>query len=200
MAGSVSAKTARTRFSRTDWLDTGLRQLAAQGPEGLKLQTLCASQKRTTGSFYYHFRDHAAFVDALMDHWQRVHTDDLILAVADITDDADRAAKLNTLTKTLDHRVEVAVRLFAFQHAGVRARLSEIDGKRIAYVADLYTCTASLPPDEAMGVARLEYAALVGAEMLVQSGTVDNMDGVESTFVTLLGNWIEGRGTDGRKD
>ena len=60
------------------WLVLGLAQLSAHGPDGLRIEPLCAAAARTRGSFYHHFQDHDAFIAALLDHWRDWITDGVI--------------------------------------------------------------------------------------------------------------------------
>ncbi|MGB0506322.1 MAG: TetR/AcrR family transcriptional regulator, partial [Pikeienuella sp.] len=77
---------ARKRFTREDWLDFGLAQLAKEGPDALSIHPLCKAAGRTIGSFYHHFKDHAGFVDALLARWRKLNTEDVITAI-DALDD-----------------------------------------------------------------------------------------------------------------
>lgn len=72
------------RFRKSDWLALGLQELASKGPAALRIKDLCAAVGKTIGSFYHHFEDQAAFVDALLKHWQETFTQPVIDALEEI--------------------------------------------------------------------------------------------------------------------
>ena len=154
------------RFRRSDWLSFGLRELGQSGPEALRIKTLCAAANKTIGSFYHHFEDHAAFIDALMEHWRQTFTYPVIKALDEIDDAHARAQELSSLSAQLDATIEVGVRLLASQNARAYQILEVVDKQRIAYVAKMYAKRFSVPSDEANALAKLEYAAFVGSQQL----------------------------------
>jgi AcrR family transcriptional regulator len=154
----------KKRFGKSDWLDLGLRQLADKGPAGLTVEALCETAKRTRGSFYHHFVDHGAFVEALMQSWKQRHT----LDVADRTlaqEQAARAQTLSSLANCLDHGLERAVRQFAQTNPAVQEIVRDVDELRTGFVAGLYR-QQGLDPALADEIARIEYAAFVGSQIV----------------------------------
>ena len=96
------------QLSRTDWLEQGLQLLSTEGPQHLKIDTLCHVLGVTKGSFYHHFKHHAAYVSALLEHWRANYTQQLIHAVAGIDDPQVRSQRLSELVYLKDMRPEVA--------------------------------------------------------------------------------------------
>jgi len=173
------------RFSKEDWLNAGLTQLSELGPGGLKLANLCKAQGRTTGAFYFHFKDHAAFVAALTAYWEKTFTDDIIKA------SAAQAKQLNILVMNLDHRIEIAMRLFGYQNQNVATKLREIDEKRIAFLAGLHA--QSNPPNAvtARDLAELEYAAFVGSQMIWQDRLPAKGERLGIAFDKLVATYLK---------
>jgi len=64
-----SAPASSSRLSVDDWIDAGLELLAEEGPSGVKIDRLCVRLGVTKGSFYWHFKDLAAFLKAVADRW-----------------------------------------------------------------------------------------------------------------------------------
>ncbi|UWR63029.1 TetR/AcrR family transcriptional regulator [Phaeobacter inhibens] len=152
------------RFKKSDWLDFGLAELASNGPEALRVKELCAAADKTIGSFYHHFDDQAAFIDALMEHWHETVTQPVIDALEEIDDAQQRARELSDLATSLDPSIEVNIRLLASQNARVQQAVERVDRQRIAYVTQMYAKRFSIAVEEASLLAKLEYAAFVGGQ------------------------------------
>jgi len=70
------------RLTKSDWIDHGLRTLANDGPNGLKVGPMSATLKVSRGSFYWHFRDIADFRSQILRSWQERMTNQVIQEVA----------------------------------------------------------------------------------------------------------------------
>jgi AcrR family transcriptional regulator len=137
------------QLSRTDWLEQGLHLLSAEGPQQLKIDTLCHVLGVTKGSFYHHFKHHAVYVSALLEHWRATYTQQLIQAVADIDDPQVRSQRLSELVYLKDMRPEVR----------------EVDAQRIAYLVELAQRMGASDA-QAVLLAKMAYAQLVGMQHL----------------------------------
>ena len=62
------------KHSRHSWLNAGLEQLAAHGPDGLRIMAIAEKLGVTKGSFYWHFRDRPALLAALLEEWEKLAT------------------------------------------------------------------------------------------------------------------------------
>ena len=97
------------RFKRSDWLAFSLKELASDGPEALRVKELCAAADKTIGSFYHHFEDQAAFVDALMQYWRETYNNPLIAALETVADAERKAEQLTDLSKIYARRFSLGV-------------------------------------------------------------------------------------------
>lgn len=175
----------RPRFERSDWLDLGLKVLAERGPEALTLDRLCAEAGRTRGSFYHHFEDHGAFIEALCGFWRDRFTHALIDRTQ-AGSPGQRLLDLNALAAGLDPAVELGMRRLACSNRSVGAAVAEVDAERVAYLERLHR-DSGRNPDAAAKAARLEYAAFVGGQMLwpaLSSAEAEDLGG-------LLGRMID---------
>lgn len=154
------------RFSRDDWLVLGLAQLSAHGPEGLRIDQLCAAAARTRGSFYHHFNDLEAFITALLDHWREWNTDGVIEMVELEAEISGKRGRLNALAAGLDQQMEVAIRRFAATNANAAIAVAEVDETRIAYLARMNKEERGTGDDCARMLAEIEYAAFIGFQHL----------------------------------
>jgi AcrR family transcriptional regulator len=68
----MTTQEARSRrLSVDDWVDAAPEIMAADGIGGVKIQRLCDQLGVTKGSFYWHFKDLDAFLDAIAEQWRR---------------------------------------------------------------------------------------------------------------------------------
>lgn len=58
------------RLGREDWLQEGLRLLAAKGWRGFAVEPAARALGVTKGSFYWHFRDRDDWRDAVLAYWE----------------------------------------------------------------------------------------------------------------------------------
>ena len=77
------------RLDQDAWMRAGREALIAGGISAVKVEPLAISLKVTTGSFYWHFRDRTALLDALIEDWEGSNSAGLFEAVAEHPGDAD---------------------------------------------------------------------------------------------------------------
>jgi len=174
-----------TRLSRTDWLDFALTTLAEDGYDALKANRMTRRLGVTRGSFYWHFGSVEDFTKALIDHWSERTTDALIEDVRREGSSADQLRRLMRQALRSTARLERAVRSWATVDPHVADLVAEVDGRRIAFAADLLTALGV--PTSAVGMrARLLYWAAIGRLMSPHPNRLEvsdaEIDGVVSLF------------------
>src|SRR5215207_8844892 len=87
---------APTRTPPTNWIDQGLRTLAAGGPDAVRIEPLARALGVTKGGFYWHFDDRRALLEEMLERWERVSVDEVIERVEGGSGDA--RAKLRRLS------------------------------------------------------------------------------------------------------
>lgn len=141
-----------------------MRALAAGGIEAVRVEVLARELGMTKGSFYWHFADRRALLDALVAHWEEASTTDIIAEVDGKGGlPADRLRRLLTLCfrgGAVD-RVESAIRRWGSIDEAVHPILARIDDARLAYVANLLI-EHGLPGPVARDRSRILYLALIG--------------------------------------
>lgn len=176
------------RFSRDDWLVLGLAQLSAHGPDGLRIEPLCAAAARTRGSFYHHFDDHDAFIAALLDHWREWNTDGVIEMVELEAEISGKRGRLNALAAGLDQQMEVAIRRFAATHQQASKAVAEVDETRIDYLARLNEEDLGIAASRARSLAEIEYAAFIGFQHLFPDAEEEKLREIGEMLEQMVAN------------
>lgn len=167
---------AVTRTPRSDWVDAGLRALAAAGPDGVRIESLAQALGVSKGGFYWHFHGRPALLKEMLDRWERVMVDEVIERVEREPGD-DARAKLRQLFVLGSRRsrprktdepdaptpmeIELAIRAWARRDQTVAKRLTHVDNRRMEYMRRLF---AELCPDPAEVEVRclLAFSVFVG--------------------------------------
>ena len=173
------------QLARTQWLEQGLITLADQGPQHVKIDVLCKALGVTKGSFYHHFKHHAAFVTALLEHWVTTHTRRLIEDVTNIEEPQARGERLSELVYSTNMRTEVAMRAWARSHPEVAARVHAVDGQRLDYLTQLATQMGA-SAQQARQLAQMAYAQLVGIQHLQSHITLEEAAGMDRSLHAMI--------------
>jgi AcrR family transcriptional regulator len=130
---------ALTRTPRSAWIDAGLRALAATGPDAVRIEPLARALGVTRGGFYWHFKDRGAFLEELLDNWERRSIDEVLERVeregGDARDKVRRAGMLTFSRELLP--IDLAVRDWARRDRSAAKRLKRVDNRRMEYLRSL---------------------------------------------------------------
>ena len=175
------------RLSEIDWLKHGMAALAEDGPPGLTVEAMCARAGKTRGSFYHHFESAAAFQKQLMLWWQKTCTRDLIDRLRHRDQSEGRLDHLNLLAAHLDPRIERAFRDLAAGNKEAAIICRSVDDTRIGFLAELYEQSPRYSRREAQMLARIEYAAWVGLQLVIPEARPQEMLEMYQSFLKLTG-------------
>jgi AcrR family transcriptional regulator len=159
------------------YYDAAFEVLAERGHDGLTIAALGQRLGVTKGSFYHHFRDFPAFVDALMAHWAAEHATRLIALSESLTDPLERMDLLAGIAVGLPHGAEAAIRAWSWSNERVATVQRQVDQARLAHLtsagADL-----GLPDEQARVVATISLSVLIGMQQLVRPARPEAMQEV----------------------
>src|SRR5881397_213990 len=161
---------AVTRTPRSNWIDEGLRALAAGGPGAVRIEPLAEALGVTKGGFYWHFDDRRALLEEMLDTWERVSVDDVIERVEG--EGGDARAKLRRLygLAVSGHelvsgeellRIDLAIRDWARRDQTVAKRLRRVDNRRMDYMRSLFGAFCR-DEDEVEARCMLAFSASIG--------------------------------------
>jgi AcrR family transcriptional regulator len=157
------------RLGRDDWLDAAFRAVVDGGFDAMRVLTLARALGVTRGSFYWHFADHAALRDAVIERW-RARELDTVARLAAESDEDPRADLLRVLDVALargrddlaDMRFELALRGLGRRDAAVARVLVAIDEARMdVFESKFLRLTGDAR--RAADLAALFYLAITGA-------------------------------------
>src|SRR5882762_11342072 len=149
------------QLSAKDWLDQGLRTLAARGFTALKAEPLAKAMGVSRGSFYWHFADIGAFHSAMLKHWREVAAEQIIANLEAASDNDNPLTLLLHQAFGARLSLEKAVRTWATVDPAARAAVQAIDRRRLGYVESLFRASG-LSDDVARARAQIFYWAFLG--------------------------------------
>lgn len=153
------------------WIEAAYELLAQHGHSAVTIEQLTAQTSKTRGSFYHHFGNIEGFVGRLVADWRERNTERIVHLAAALHEPGARRSFVHREAVQLDVRVETALRIWAGLDPQVRAVCVDVDIRRMnvlsRHLADLAKgMGCDLSDLEAGMLARIEYAAFVGAQML----------------------------------
>ncbi|MGL4237162.1 TetR/AcrR family transcriptional regulator [Tabrizicola sp.] len=150
------------RLSRTDWVKEAYNLFEAKGVGAVSVDPLAKKLGVTRGSFYWHFKDRADLLRAVLDRWHELNTEDTIAQNERLGGGPE--AKLLRLFETCasdDGALEMGIRAWASENATARETLRIVDARRIDYIATLLV-QIGIGQSEADSRARVAYSAWLG--------------------------------------
>jgi AcrR family transcriptional regulator len=149
------------RLTKADWIRHGLRTLAREGPNVLKVGPMATRLEVSRGSFYWHFRDIADFKAQLLQSWAEATTEQVRRELEAEGGEPDRLIQLLRKAFSAGRTVDRAVRAWAADDPGVAKIVAAVDARRVAYVTELLL-TAGVDRRRARPRAAFLYWALLG--------------------------------------
>ena len=158
-----------------------LEILADHGIDGVRVEVLAKQLGVTKGSFYWHFKDRDALLNAILDTWRRQATLRIISRLDQTAQgSAGRLRQLLNLPfggprSERGADVELALRLWGRQDASAHTALAEVDALRLHYIAGLLE-DCGYAADVAKARAVLAYAFIRVGTTLIGPGDVATLE------------------------
>jgi len=156
----------RKTLTRADWTGAALDALARDGLRAVAVEPLAERLGATKGSFYWHFRDRNALLEAAVAHWERTATDELIDRLETIPDAPERAQAVLGWVAESDRDMQIfMVLLWNADHPVIGPAINRILTKRMAF--SLRMREESGEDAEQARVSMMHaYSVLLGLQML----------------------------------
>jgi len=162
--------TGQRRLTRDDWVAAALCAIADGGLAAVGVEPLAAHLGTTKGSFYWHFKNRDALLEAAIQRWEKETTTDV---VAQIT--ASREAPASQFRRLVAGVIERAEQdrvgpalLASATHPAVASALERVTDARLNLIATVLR-RLGFPQAEARRRALLAYSAYLGHGQLAHS-------------------------------
>lgn len=156
----------RQRLTADDWAAAALDAIGERGLGAVAVEPLAARLGTTKGSFYWHFTNRDALIEAALELWERQFTEATITMLAA---EPDPRARLRTLltrvTEGAGRGAAAANLLVSADHELVAPVVQRVVQRRLDYTIELFQ-EIGFPPAVAVQRAMLGYAAYVGHDEL----------------------------------
>jgi AcrR family transcriptional regulator len=169
MRARAKPKDKVLRLDAAAWIAAGFDALADGGIDAVRVEPLAKALAITKGSFYWHFPDRRALVDAMLAAWAGGR----IAAIREQA--ADRGAPAAVLRELADlytrHAnlrglaIELAIRSLARTDEAAAKAVGDVDRERLQHVGKLFA-GLGWPRAEAQARAVLFYSCLFGQSLL----------------------------------
>jgi len=158
----------REALTAADWAEAALGALGGGGLAAVAVEPLAKELGATKGSFYWHFADRQALLQATLELWERRDTEGVIAAIDETEDAETRLRKLLRLAFTSVRdgspggtgTVELALQASAI-HPLVAPTLARVTRRRLPTPTRLYT-QLGLSRGRARDRGLLAYTAFLG--------------------------------------
>jgi AcrR family transcriptional regulator len=154
---------ARARLSAADWERGALEMMAEEGVGALAVEALARRLGVTKGSFYWHFKNREALLQAALNRWEADDDGELQQHIGAAGDHPRE--RLGALFRWVSgeaqaHRIYAAL-LQALDHPLVQPTMMRVSQRRMDFLEAAFR-EAGLDSGAARHRARLTYAAYVG--------------------------------------
>jgi len=157
------------RLDADAWIAAGFDALAEAGIDAVRVEPLAKALAITKGSFYWHFADRRALLDAMLGAWadgriaaireQATARGASDIVLGDLADLYTRHANLRGLA------IELAIRSLARTDEAAAKAVRRVDRERLRHVGDLFAALG-WPGPQAQARAILFYSYLFGQSLL----------------------------------
>jgi AcrR family transcriptional regulator len=130
-------KPDQRRLAPSDWAGAALAAIARGGVDAVAVETIAAELGATKGSFYWHFKNRNALIEAALDLWEQRRTDAVIKELEKVPDPATRLRTVmqGGIELGPTERAEIALLASPGHPAALRA-VRRVTKRRISYISD----------------------------------------------------------------
>ncbi len=154
--------------STASWIVAGIEALEEGGTEAVSASALAKRLGVTRGSFYWHFDSRDELLQAVLDRWERDHSDAVLAALAAVPDPRERLRLLVDAATSKPPSLFIRLLEAQTREPAAATVLNRSRARRVDFLAQAYR-ELGLRPAAARRRALAVYAAYVGIAQLVSA-------------------------------
>jgi AcrR family transcriptional regulator len=121
---------------RDEWLRAAAQALSAGGLEAVRVEVLARDLSVTKGSFYWHFRDRPALLEAMLTRWEEAARSALEVAAGQPAPEQRIGSLFRQLARPTGGLSDAEVRAWARRDRAVAERVAEMERKRVVFLKE----------------------------------------------------------------
>ena len=186
----TSSAAPRSALDREAWIDAATTTLAEHGVAGVRVEALAKRLGVTKGSFYWHFRDRQALLDAVLDNWKQGRIGDIVkqtrCEAGREREQLDHVMAVYSASRSRKGiRIELAIRDWARRDPAAGAVVEEVDATRYDCARRLFVARG-MSEQEASTRSVLLYAYVFGQSLMDCERMETDMPRVRSEIFALI--------------
>jgi AcrR family transcriptional regulator len=124
---------------RNEWIRAAADAMSAGGVEAVRVEALARELSVTKGSFYWHFADRPALLEAVLTRWEEAARDALEAAAAEATPEYRIASLFRQLSRPTGGLSDAEVRAWGRRERAVAERVAEMERRRVVFLKEQLT-------------------------------------------------------------
>ena len=184
------AASPRTQLDPERWVDEAIEVLAKDGVTGLRVEVLAKRCGVTKGSFYWHFKDRQALLDAVLEQWKigRIRDIEKTTAVTPGNERDQLHYAIEVYGASRNRKgmsIELAVRDWAQRDPEAARIVEAVDLYRLECTQKLFAA-AGLSEADAKSRSLLLYACVFGLSLMFYDHFDDNVTDLKARIVDRI--------------
>lgn len=180
----------RTQLDPERWVDVATDVLAKEGLTGLRVEVLAKRCGVTKGSFYWHFKDRRALLDAVLAHWKagRIRDIEKTTAVTPGHEQDQLHYAIEVYGASRNRKgmsIELAIRDWARHDPQAAAIVEEVDLYRLECTRKLFVAVG-MTDAEAKSRSLLLYACVFGLSLMHYSHFDNNLSDLKQRIADRI--------------
>ncbi|SIS90855.1 TetR/AcrR family transcriptional regulator [Neptunomonas antarctica] len=181
------------RGSEDLWLDAAYNLLVESGVASVKVMPLAKALNLSRTSFYWHFADRDALLDALIKRWERQNTGQLVAQTERYAQTINEAV-LNLFDcwinpQLFDARMDFAIRNWAQQTPALKTLMEQNDRQRLTAIGEMFS-RFGFTPQQSETRARTAYYTQVGyISMMVEEPMAERLKRIPDYVESLTASY-----------
>lgn len=125
--------------TKEDWIKLGYQQFSEKGISGIVIESMSKKLKVNKSSFYWHFSTKRAFIQSLIEFWEKANTTKIISLIQDEKSPVDKFDRLIELSFLKDNEIDFFffLKKYAKSSKELTSRIEKLDNQRIEFTANI---------------------------------------------------------------